>query len=162
MHLGDLLDKRYEVVHKLGSGGYANVWLCCDNANDLSEFVAVKIIMAEGSTPDCPELRVNKLKALGLDEGPLAEHFCLPLNKFDINGPNGRHYAFVYPVLGPRVSRMLIVEKSQDPGRILRERSLQTAQSMAALHSGGICHGGNYILLASSAFAGNFHRFPAG
>lgn len=107
--------------------------------------------MAEGSTYDCPELRVNKLKALGLDEGPLAEHFCLPLDKFDISGPNGQHYAFVYPVLGPRVSRLLNVERSQDSGRILRKLSLQTAKAMAALHLGGICHGGRYSLLALSA-----------
>ncbi|TVY18369.1 Serine/threonine-protein kinase SRPK, partial [Lachnellula arida] len=141
VHLGDLLNKRYEVIHKLGSGGYANVWLCCDDTSDVPQFAAVKIIMAEESTYDCPELRVNKLKALGLDEGPLAEHFCLPQDKFDISGPNGQHYAFVYPVLGPRVSRLLNVVRFRDPERILRELSLQTAKAMAALHLGGICHG---------------------
>jgi hypothetical protein len=100
--------------------------------------------MAEGSTVDCPELRVTNLKALGLDEGPLAEHFCLPLDRFDINGPNGQHYAFVYPVLGPRVSRLLHVEKSPEHGRILRKLSLQAAKAIAALHQRGICHGGRY------------------
>lgn len=98
--------------------------------------------MAEGSTPNCPELRTSKLKALGIDESPMAEHFCLPLDKFDISGPNGLHYAFVYPVLGPRVSRLLNVSRSDDPGKILRQLSLQTAKAMAALHLGGICHGG--------------------
>lgn len=106
--------------------------------------------MAEGSTNDCPELHVNKLKALGLDKGPLAEHFCLPLDKFDISGPNGQHYAFVYPVLGPRVSRLFNVERSKDSRRILRELSLQTAKAMAALHLGGICHGGRHSLLTLS------------
>ncbi|KAI9053096.1 hypothetical protein LZ554_003365 [Drepanopeziza brunnea f. sp. 'monogermtubi'] len=141
VHLGDILNERYEVIHKLGSGGYANVWLCCDNASKLSRFAAVKIIMAEGSTPDCPELRVNTLKTLGLDEGPSAEHFCLPTDEFDIGGPNGKHFAFVYPVLGPRVSRLLNVERSQDPGKVLRELSLQTVNAMEKLHSNGICHG---------------------
>lgn len=28
VHLGDLLDGRFEVVHKLGHGGHATVWLC--------------------------------------------------------------------------------------------------------------------------------------
>ncbi|KAJ5042419.1 uncharacterized protein L3040_004968 [Drepanopeziza brunnea f. sp. 'multigermtubi'] len=47
---------------------------------------AVKIVMAEGSTPDGPGLRVevNTLKTLGLDQGPLAEHFCLPTDEFEI------------------------------------------------------------------------------
>jgi hypothetical protein len=107
--------------------------------------------MVEGSTYDCPELRVNKLKALGLDEGPFAEHFCLTLDKFDISGPNGQHYVFMYPVLGLRVSRLLNVERSQDPGRILRRLSLQTAKAMAALHLVGICHGGRCSILAMSA-----------
>ncbi len=30
VHLDDVLHQRYRVIHKLGSGGYANVWLCRD------------------------------------------------------------------------------------------------------------------------------------
>ncbi len=127
--------------------------LCCDHTSDIPQYVAATIITAEGSTSNCPELRVNKLRALGLDEGPLAEHFCLPLDKFDISGPNGQHHAFVYPVLGPRVSRLLNVERSQDPGRILRQLSLQATKAMAALHLRGICHGGRYSLLTLSAYS---------
>ena len=134
LHLGDVLHKHYEVIHKLGSGGYASVWLCFDTTSDLKQFVAVKITMAEGSTVDRPELRVTTLKALGLVEGPLAEHFCLPLDRFDVNGPNGRHYAFVYPVLGPCVSRLLHVEMSQEHGKVMRQLSLQVTKAMAALH----------------------------
>ena len=79
------------------------------------------------------ELR-GTLKALGLVEGPLAEHFCLPLDRFEVNGPNGRHYAFVYPVLGPCVSRLLHVEMSQEHGKVMRQLSLQVTKAMAALH----------------------------
>lgn len=126
------MNERYEVIHKLGSGGYANVGLCCDNTGDTSHFSAVKIIMAECSTPACPALLVKKLQTLGIDKGPLAEHFCLPTHKFDISGPNGQHYAFVYPVLGPRVSRLLHVKKPPDPGKILSELSLQVVKAMDA------------------------------
>lgn len=147
VHLGDLLNQRYKVIHKLGNGGYANVWLCRDIMSDIPRYMAVKVIIAEGSTKDCPELRVNKLIALGFGRSSLAEHFCLPLDKFEINGPNGLHYVLVYPVLGPRVSKLLNVHNFEDHGKTLRKICLQATQAMAALHSHGICHGGTYSYL---------------
>ena len=49
VHLGDLLDYRYKAIHKLGSGGYATVWLCLDISSPDAQYVAIKIIAAEGS-----------------------------------------------------------------------------------------------------------------
>jgi serine/threonine protein kinase len=80
VHLSDILHERYKVIHKLGSGGYANVWLCRDVTSDSPRYLAIKIIMAEGSNKDCPELRVNRLIELGLDMDSVAEHFCLALD----------------------------------------------------------------------------------
>ena len=164
VHLGDLLNQRYKVIHKLGNGGYANVWLCSDVMSDMPRYVAVKIIMAEASTKDCPELRLNKLIELGFDRDSLAEHFCLPLDKFEIDGPNGLHYLLVYPVLGPSVSKLLNVDKFGDPGKILRKICLHATEAMAALHSHGICHGGTYSYLASSyrsSLTKFYKRLPA-
>ncbi|KAI0382513.1 kinase-like domain-containing protein [Hypomontagnella monticulosa] len=141
VHLGDALHSRYKVIHKLGSGGYANVWLCRDTSSATFTYVALKIIMAEGSTKDCPELRVNKLLDCGFDELDTVDYFCLPRDQFEINGPNGTHLVFVYPVLGPRVSRLLSVTQSEDPGVPLREICFQVTQAMADLHRRGICHG---------------------
>lgn len=62
VHLGDILgdNHRYRVVHKLGTGGFANIWLCRDLAvHNTTKYVALKILMAETSTGDCPELLVN-------------------------------------------------------------------------------------------------------
>jgi serine/threonine-protein kinase SRPK3 len=85
VHL-DVLHARYRVIHKLGSGGYANVWLCKDTSSpNTCSFVAAKIITAEGSTDGCPELRVTKLEALVPQAS--AELFCLPLDRFNIEGP---------------------------------------------------------------------------
>lgn len=149
VHLRDLLNKRYKVIHKLGSGGYSTVWLCSDITNDTPRYVALKIIIADASTKDCPELRTLRLIELGFDKGPLAELFCLPLDKFDIEGPNGLHYVFVYPVLGPRVKRLVHVLDSEDPDRVFRKICLQATEAMAALHSHGVCHGGMYSSLNS-------------
>ena len=64
VHLNDRLGEgnRYKVIHKLGNGGFANVWLCRDLKVGSMKYVAVKILMAESTTNDCGELLVNKLK----------------------------------------------------------------------------------------------------
>ncbi|KAF4240583.1 hypothetical protein CNMCM6457_007161 [Aspergillus fumigatiaffinis] len=136
VHLDDHLGREgeYRVIHKLGSGGFANVWLCQVLRNGIPHYVALKILMADYSKDDCPELRVERLRAVGLEK-----HICLPFDRFRIEGPNGSHLGFVYPVAGPRVS--LIAQLFEDPDRSLRKMARQATEVMAALHSHGICHG---------------------
>lgn len=138
---GDVLDNgRYRVIHKLGSGGYANVWLCRDLAAPTPKYVALKILMAEASTEDCRELLcAEQLKSTMVpnDNGPI----CAPLRHFGADGPNGSHLCFVYPVLGPKVSSGLL-NSAEDPDRALREICHEAVAAIALLHSLGICHGG--------------------
>lgn len=147
VQLGDALgaDSRYIVVHKLGHGGFANVWLCRDiRAQPLARYVALKILMADISVEDCSELRVMQLKTWRDAESTSskgAEYVCLPLDKFDIDGPNGTHYCFVYPVLGPKVS-LGLCRGSEDPDLVLRSVSLKVVEAIAFIHANGICHGG--------------------
>jgi serine/threonine protein kinase len=147
VHLGDLLGDhgRYHVIHKLGNGGFANVWLCRDTeAREATKYVALKILMAETSTDDCPELWINELKAspnAQPDNDCGTDCICLPLAQFKIHGPNGDHLSFVYPVLGPKVSLGLF-SSSEDPDKILRNISLKIVKAIDFLHSHGICHGG--------------------
>jgi len=147
VHLNDRLGKagRYKVVHKLGNGGLANVWLCRDLESGNPKYVGVKILMSEASTEHCRELRVNQLIEMNLGKEVGGKHVCLPLDQFHIDGPNGNHLCFVYPVLGPRVSCML--KESKNPDKDLREIALQAVQGMAMLHNHRICHGGKYFSL---------------
>lgn len=147
VHLSDVYGdgERYRVIHKLGSGGFANVWLCLDTeAKGETKYVALKILMAETSSDDCPELRLNHMKhtySERSDNNDGAELICLPLDNFKINGPNGDHIAFVYPVLGPSVSSGFF-RPSTDLNADLRSISLQVIKAIKFLHSQGICHGG--------------------
>lgn len=148
VQLGDTLgdDGRYNVVHKLGHGGFANVWLCRDvRAQPLARYVALKILMAEVSVEECSELRVMQFRvwhdAESASSSKGAEYVCLPLDKFDIDGPNGTHYCFVYPVLGPKVS-LGLCRGSEDPDLVLRSVCLKVVEAIAFLHTHEICHGG--------------------
>jgi serine/threonine protein kinase len=128
------------------------VWFCRDLQRKPLRYVSLKILMADMSGDDCRELNVYKLKEAGLDQEVGGKYICLPLDQFKIDGPNGSHLCFVYPVAGPRVSRM--VSESEDPDRLLRDICLQVTQAVAALHSRGICHGGKFIFPQRSASTG--------
>ena len=114
--------------------GFVAIW------NVRLLYVGLKILMAEASTDDCRELHVLKLKEMRLDREVGGKHICLPLDHFQIDGPNGSHICFVYPVLGPRVS--CVLKEFENPEKALRKVALQAVQGMATLHSHGICHGG--------------------
>lgn len=147
VHIGDLLgdNGRYRILHKLGNGGFANIWLARDmEAQNGTKYVALKILMAESSTVACPELLTNKLKALLSVQqciGDSNDSICLPLDQFEIHGPNGDHLCFVYPVLGPSLA-IGLSKASDDPAHILMSICLRTVKAIDLLHSCGICHGG--------------------
>ena len=122
-HLGQLGDclgdgGNYHVIHKLGHGWFANVWLCRDTREQPPVwYVALKILMADVSVEECSELRAMQLGACRDAESAKskgAQYICLPLDKFDIDGPNGTHFCFVHSVLGPRVS-LGLYHGSEDP-----------------------------------------------
>ncbi|RYP35061.1 hypothetical protein DL767_003966 [Monosporascus sp. MG133] len=109
---------------------------------DTPRDLALIIIMGEVSIKDCSELRINKLLEAGRDENEAAEHFCMPLDEFEIEGPNGLHYVFAYPDLGPRESRLLHIARAGNLGDILRRLCFQVTEAMTAIHAKGTCHGG--------------------
>lgn len=151
-HIGDFLgDGRYKIIHKLGHGGFANVWFCRDtHSKESTRYVALKILAASVSTPDCGELLVNKLKdhtSSGKTE-PGTEYICLHSDCFMINGPNGSHHCFVYPVLGPKVTSGAL-QAFPKLSEVLRSIAFRTVQAMGFLHSHGICHGGKFPLISS-------------
>ena len=158
VHLGDSFGEhsRYIVVHKLGHGGFANVWLCRDvHAQSSPSYVALKILMAEVSVGDCSELRLMEIKAwrdAETSSSPATEYICLPLDKFDIEGPNGIHYCFVYPVLGPKAS-LGLYHGSESPDIELRKLCRKVVEAMAFLHEHGICHGGTFLPVLEITFA---------
>lgn len=148
VHLGDVLGnkQRYRIVHKLGSGGFANIWLCRNLAvHDTTKYVALKILIAELSTDDCPELLVNSTFSPDDDGG--ANYIAHALDYFKIHGPNGSHLCLVYPVLGPKVS-LGLHEPPPNHDKILRRICHQVVEAVDCLHTHGVCHGGTCSCIA--------------
>lgn len=144
VHIGEVLGTagRFRVMHKLGRGGCATVWLCRDQAPEIeskSRYVAVKIIMADESRDTSSELWLANRGGLDFGEAG-GECIAVPCEHFWLDGPNGRHLCLVLPVLGPRVSALWFTFK--DPARVSRDIALQLTRGLHFLHKNGICHGG--------------------
>ncbi|KAJ4262951.1 hypothetical protein NW762_006564 [Fusarium torreyae] len=143
IHLHDTLGEgdRYRVIHKLGNGGYANVWLCRDmQAATTGRYVAVKVLVADVPLDNCGEL--GSYEMLKDREGieSVKELICLLLDHFQVEGPNGTHICLVYPLLGPEVS-LGVLSTSQDPDRILRNICHAVVRAVSFLHNHELCHG---------------------
>ncbi|KFY45713.1 hypothetical protein V494_00818 [Pseudogymnoascus sp. VKM F-4513 (FW-928)] len=111
--IGDILHRRYHIVDKLGYGGYSTIWLARDTY--LEQYVAVKI-----GTADLPSRETQILRALASpSEHPGCQSIPLPLDEFEICGPNG-------PPFSLEVARAL---------------AGSLTQAIAYTHSQGYAHG---------------------
>ncbi|CAJ2513915.1 Uu.00g020340.m01.CDS01 [Anthostomella pinea] len=138
--LSDVLDERFEVVYKLGSGRTATVWLCLEL--QTRKWRAVKVHAAARSSADSPELRLldvfhdNAVIATQLK----AAHVAMSLETFWLDGPNGRHLCSVMSVSGPRLSDWRSFALG-DVATSIKEICHQITQGLQFLHGQGICHG---------------------
>ncbi|KAL4748179.1 hypothetical protein BDW72DRAFT_215007 [Aspergillus terricola var. indicus] len=142
VHLGDRIGeyKQFKVIHKLGSGGFGNVWLCSWVGTDPAIYVAIKILKAEWSGEDCREQKnIRWLQGIA-DRDPEVEEWCLlPWKEFTLEGPNGTHQCFVYEVAASGLGSISHVVDDVDV--FLRKLTRQAAEAMSVLHRHNICHG---------------------
>lgn len=145
VHLQEVYDSRYSIVHKLGFGGLSTVWLARDSMEN--EWVALKILASETSTTS--KARPNILKD---DEIRSSALFCVPKREFWIDGPNGRHLCFVLPVVGPSCSSLSKGIYSTMKPALAASIGRQAIKATALLHSKGFCHGGKAVSHSRIAF----------
>jgi serine/threonine-protein kinase SRPK3 len=133
-------DGRYVVLHKLGHGGFATVWLARDNTTQ--QLVALKILTSKDSG-DVHELKIYQhLETIKRTENARPSTPRL-IHHFEIKGPNGSHVCLALPFLGPSLSTF------QQDGQtrkirpdVARKMSHELAKSILTLHNAGIIIGG--------------------
>ncbi|KAG6003520.1 hypothetical protein E4U21_001920 [Claviceps maximensis] len=136
--LGDTFkDNRYRVIHKLGWGGHATVWLARDTVFKI--WVALKIERAETTMPS-RELLNHQSIHLHTECNSLA----LLMDFFVHDGPNGSHPCTVMEFLGPTISR--VVNDYQNGGdrldaQIIFRVTKQLLEAVRDLHEAGYAHG---------------------
>ncbi|KAK8057199.1 protein kinase [Apiospora saccharicola] len=134
------INERFEVIYKLGYGGFGTVWLCYEEA--VKKWRAVKVGASEEMEEHRGEPLVEsmmKQHSVGLAEA-LENNIVLPLETFWIESINGRHLCTVLPLLGPRLSDWLDAFEPDDPEQAQRIAT-QMVEGMDFLHRHGICHG---------------------
>lgn len=133
INLHAVLNKKYEIVHKLGHGGFATIWL----ARVLNEerYVAIKVLIAKGPVQD--------LKFLAYLQNRGANHPSIVSlqDAFELEGPNGRHQCLVFDSVGPSLSRFS-ANGHRLSSSMARDTAQQIAEAVSYLHSAGIGHGG--------------------
>ncbi|KAI1658351.1 kinase-like domain-containing protein [Daldinia decipiens] len=141
IHFNDNLghNERFNVIHKLGWGVSSTVWLCFDKESGY--YRSVKVMTADESAEDCPELRI--MKALGgISHQELQDnHIIIPHEYFWIQGPNGRHLCLVSDLLGPSLFRNSPLGTGLHTPEILTNLTYQVSKGLQYLHKKGICHG---------------------
>ncbi|KAI4219505.1 MAG: hypothetical protein L6R36_008281 [Xanthoria steineri] len=139
-HIGDTYKEgRYKILHKLGYGGFATVWLARDT--EANRYVALKIIMANERSNKL-ELKMFEYLANQHSDHPGKQHLVTLLDRFVIQGPYGKHNCLVLPFLGPSVPNQAAgyLSKMLDSS-LARRVATQLSESLAYMHSVGIGHG---------------------
>jgi serine/threonine-protein kinase SRPK3 len=146
VHLGDHFKKdRYRIIHKLGHGGFATVWLARDQVRQ--RYIALKIL-ASGLSRDCPEVEIlRRLRASPEHSGK--PYVMSMLDHFWIYGPNGKHLCVVSEVGGPSIKQFNDCPGQSSGTRrlqasVARKVALQATEGLAYIHHNGIVHGGIY------------------
>lgn len=136
--IGNKFNDRYSVIHKLGSGGYATVWLVRDHQEN--RYAALKILTADSSSYT-QELKVYQhLQSKG--ENEYKKCWAVPLlDSFWVDGPNGSHLCLVFEVMGPSIASLQRDFLKKIRPEIVRKLALQTLLGLKELHERGVVYG---------------------
>ncbi|NXO88100.1 SRPK kinase, partial [Sitta europaea] len=132
MQEGEVFNTQYQVLHKLGCGTFATVWLCQDMRRKKQ--VAVKVLKSREGFADTAQDEVAFLRCVNcMKRKDLAgENIVCLLDDFRIIGENVPHACLVFEVLGPSIRCLMRNYTAQALPLPFVKKSLQ--QVLAGLH----------------------------
>ncbi|DAA74230.1 TPA_exp: Uncharacterized protein A8136_3728 [Trichophyton benhamiae CBS 112371] len=148
--IGDLLNNRYRVVHKLGHGTFSTIWLAHDKQK--AAYVAVKVSTAD-STPREADVLCTIASSSSHPDHPGRAMIARIQDQFELQGPNGRHLCYVTAparcsVAAANFCRLFAVETA-------RSLATQLVLAVAYIHGQGFVHGdihlGNVLIRLPSS-----------
>ena len=150
---------QYRIMHKLGFGGYATVWLA-QRLDASRAFVALKIttgwgqgskeadmMEAANACVDTANLRQEAANsredaAYAGHDDPQSSHVLRLHDRFEVSGPNGTHAVLVTDVVVPLLS---LKYASLSP-RWRKVAAYGLVKALAHMHRADIVHGGTCCL----------------
>nr|XP_057940878.1 SRSF protein kinase 3 isoform X2 [Doryrhamphus excisus] len=108
VQIGDIFNKRYKVLSKLGWGYFSTVWLCVDLS--LGRRVAVKVLKSGTGFTQAGQDELSLLRCTGSSSSrhPHSEKIVQLLDEFKLAGVNGVHICLVLELLGPDLRSLQI------------------------------------------------------
>lgn len=100
--IGEVYKQRYVIEKKLGFGYFSTVWLASDNqaaVGDPHKLVAIKFQKSANHYREAAEDEIKILSQIHGQSSPLKEFVVRLLDKFAIQGPNGKHICMVFEVM---------------------------------------------------------------
>ncbi|KAJ5795896.1 kinase domain-containing protein [Penicillium psychrosexuale] len=130
IRLGEVLNERYLIEHKLGFGGGSTVWMAYD-IQDKTD-VALKV-MCLGDWGE-NEYRIQDEISQNVED---TSHLVMYLGTFLLPGNEPRHRALVYPLMGPCID-FILLRKIPMASRMSAARQL--LEALEQLHKAEIVH----------------------
>lgn len=140
--IGDVLNERYQIVDKLGYGGYSTVWLARDMQQKL--YVALKVGISDSRLHETTILRrLSDLKPRNSSSLVASSGYeAIPplLDEFIVRGPNGTHPC--YTTTPAQCDLMDASRHCLFRLDVARALSVKLVSAIAYMHSQGYIHGG--------------------
>uniref|UniRef100_A0A183BZ32 non-specific serine/threonine protein kinase n=1 Tax=Globodera pallida TaxID=36090 RepID=A0A183BZ32_GLOPA len=139
VRVGEIFNRRYLVLRKLGWGQFSTVWMCSDAATttESERYVALKIVKSHRDFSDAAMDEIKLLKAVResdpTDEG--RHRVVQLLDTFKIIGVNGTHICMIFDVSGCNLLKLIIESNYEGLSMGLVKRiTRQVLQGLAYLH----------------------------
>ncbi|XP_053325110.1 SRSF protein kinase 3-like [Spea bombifrons] len=107
VQIGEMLNRRYQVIHKVGWGYFSTVWLCRDLQK--KKRVAVKITKSGRKFSETAQDEISLLNCVNgaRKKESQGENIIRFLDDFKLIGENGLHACLVFELLGPSLLHLM-------------------------------------------------------